>query len=63
MKNYILSQSFNSSNIEDSLWYAMTNTDANDLLLNENIKFGDKVYIIEDKVFKICGNDNQWYDM
>lgn len=62
-KPYILAQSFNRANVQDRLWYAMTSSDANDILANENVLFGDKVYIIEDKAFKICGNDNQWYEM
>lgn len=63
VKNYVLAQSFNRANVQDRIWYAMTSSDINDILANEKVEFGDKVYIIEDKAFKICGNDNQWYDM
>lgn len=63
MDNYILAQSYNRANIQDRLWYVMTAEDLATLLSNEKINFGDKAYIITDKKFYICGNDQQWYEM
>lgn len=61
--DYVLAQSFNRANVQDRLWYAMSSSAANAILVEQKVSFGDKVYIIPDKQFKICGNDNQWYEM
>lgn len=63
MKNYVLAQSFNRANVQDRLWYVMTESDLSTLVSEQKVEFGDKVYIITDAAFKIRGNDNQWYDM
>ena len=49
--------------MQDRLWYCMTDDDKNALAQNENIAFGDKVYIISTKQVFIMGNDGQWYEM
>lgn len=63
MANYVLAQSFNRANVQDRLWYVMDATDLTTLVANENVQFGDKVYIIKTKAVKIMGNDSTWYDM
>lgn len=63
MDNYILATSWNKSNIQDRLWYCMEEADKGAMLLEENISFGDKVYVIKTKKTYICGNDNTWYEM
>ena len=63
MDSYILATSWNKSNIQDRLWYCMEEADKGVMLLEENISFGDKVYVIKTKKTYICGNDNTWYEM
>lgn len=41
----------------------MTDADKTALAQNENIAFGDKVYIISTKKIFIMGNDGKWYEM
>ena len=61
VKPYVRAQSFNGALISDGMWYAMEDSDKDIILANENVIFGDKVYIIKSKAFYVCGNDNQWY--
>ena len=63
MDNYILAQSWAQANVPDRLWYCMTDDDKNALAQNENIIFGDKVYIISTKKIFIMGNDKNWYEI
>ena len=63
MDNYILAQSWARANVQDQLWYCMTDDDKTTLAQNENIAFGDKVYIISTKRVFIMGNDGIWYEM
>lgn len=63
MDNYILAQSWARANVQDRLWYCMTDADKTSLAQNENIAFGDKVYIISTKQIFIMGNDGKWYEM
>ena len=63
MDNYILATSWNKSNIQDHLWYCMEEADKNTMLLEENISFADKVYVIKTTKTYICGNDNTWYEI
>lgn len=62
-KNYVLAQSFNRANIQDRLWYVMDESDLTDLQADENILFGDKVYVIKTKTLYIMGNDGTLYEM
>ena len=57
MDNYVLAQSWARANVQDRLWYCMTDADKTALAQNENIVFGDKVYIISTKQIFIMGND------
>jgi hypothetical protein len=41
----------------------MSESDLDTLKAEQNIKFGDKVYIITEKEFQIMGNDGEWYPM
>lgn len=61
--NYILAESFHRANIQDRLWYVMAEADLDTLESEQEIKFGDKVYIITEKEFQIMGNDGEWYPM
>lgn len=61
--NYVLAQSYNKANVQDRLWYVMTQNDLATLLLKEKVGFGDKAYVITSREFYICGNDQQWYVM
>lgn len=63
MDNYVLAQSWARANVQDRLWYCMTDADKTTLAQNENIAFGDKVYIISTKKIFIMGNDGIWYEM
>lgn len=63
MDNYILAQSQAQANVQDQLWYCMTDADKTVLTQNQNITFGDKVYIISTKQIFIMGNDGKWYEM
>lgn len=63
MSNYILAESFHRANVQDRLWYVMSESDLDTLEAEQNIKFGDKVYIITEKEFQIMGNDGEWYPM
>lgn len=63
MKNYILAQSFNRANMQDSLWYCMDEADKDILTTEEVIVFGDKVWIIKTHTLYIMGNDGIWYEM
>lgn len=63
MDNYVLAQSWARANVPDRLWYCMTDADKSVLAQNENIAFGDKVYIISTKQNFIMGNDGKWYKM
>lgn len=60
---YTLAQTYNRANIQDRLWYVMDTTDLATLKANENIIFGDKVYVIKTKTVYIMGNDNNFYEM
>lgn len=51
MDNYVLAQSWARANVQDRLWYCMTDADKTALAQNENIAFGDKVYIIPQSKF------------
>ena len=51
MDNYVLAQSWARANVQDRLWYCMTDADKTALAQNENIAFGDKVYIITQSKF------------
>lgn len=63
MKNYVLAEAYKRANIADTLYYAMTEDDKNELLKTENCCFGDKVYIIKTGATYILGNDGVWYEM
>lgn len=63
MDNYILAQSWAQANVPDRLWYCMTDDDKIELVKNEGVAFGDKVYIISTKKMFIMGNDGNWYEM
>lgn len=63
MDGYVLAQSWARANVQDRLWYCMTGADKTALAQNENIAFGDKVYIISTKQIFIMGNDGKWYEM
>lgn len=41
----------------------MTDADKTALAQNEEITFGDKVYVISTKQIFIMGNDGKWYEM
>ena len=62
-KNYVLAQSFNTANVQDRIYYAMTEDDKTALKTNEKVIFGDKVYVIATKKVYIMGNDDTWYEM
>lgn len=49
--NYILAESFHRANIQDRLWYVMAEADLDTLESEQEIKFGDKAYIITKKEF------------
>lgn len=61
MPNYVLAQESNRANIPDRLWYAMEETDLEDIAANENIATGDKVYVIKQGKTYIFGEDSEWY--
>ena len=63
MDNYVLAQSWARANVQDRLWYCMTDADKTVLAQNENSAFGDKVYIVSTKQIFIIGNDGIWYEM
>lgn len=63
MSNYIKAQSWSRANIEDSTWYAQTDEDMIAICDNENISFGDKIYVIESKQIYIIGADLSPYEM
>ena len=63
MDNYVLAQSWARANVQDRLWYCMADADKTALAQNENIAFGDKVYVISTKQIFIMGNDGKWYEM
>ena len=64
MKNFIKVESFYRANIENSLWYVMTEDDLKDI---PNPSYGTKAYIITTQKQKIYGayetNGSFWYDM
>lgn len=61
MPNYILAQESNRANIPDALWYAMEETDLEDISNNESLSTGDKVYVIKANKTFIFGEDANWY--
>lgn len=61
MPNYVLAQESNRANIPDRLWYAMEETDLEDIAANENIATGDRVYVIKQGKTYIFGEDSEWY--
>lgn len=61
MPNYVLAQESSRANIPDRLWYAMEETDLEDIAANENIATGDKVYVIKQGKTYIFGEDSEWY--
>lgn len=61
--NYVLAQSFNKANVQDRTWYAMDETDKATLKNEQQIQFGDKVWVIKAQKLYIMGNDNTWYEM
>lgn len=63
MNNYVLAQSWARANVQDRLWYCMAEEDKDTLKEEENMNFGDKVYILASKKVYIMGNDNTWYEM
>ena len=63
MDGYVLAQSWARANVQDRLWYCMKEADKTALTQNENIAFGDKVYVIFTKQIFIMGNDGKWYEM
>lgn len=72
MKNYILANSWDKSNIANNSYYCMNSAAVEELLTNEQLKFGDTVFIIvpgtaaedryKEKMY-IMGNDNTLYPM
>lgn len=64
MDNIVKAESFHRANIEDSLWYVMTEDDLNNI---PRPTFGTKAYILTTKTKKIYGayetNGSFWYDM
>lgn len=64
MANFVKAEAFFRSNIENALWYVMTEEDLKDI---PNPSFGTKAYIITTQKQKIYGayqtNDSFWYDM
>lgn len=63
MADYILASSYGRSDVQDQLWYAMEEVDKTTLASEQNIVFGDKVYVILTKKYYIMGNNNTWYEM
>jgi hypothetical protein len=60
---YILAESFHKANIQDRLWYVMTDEDLDTLMEEQKIAFGDRAYVITTGRYYICGNDATWYTM
>lgn len=64
MKNYVLASLYGHPDvIPDSLWYAMQESDLATLKAEENLKFGDKVYVIKTQKLFVMGNDDTFYEM
>lgn len=61
-KNYVIATAWDRSYIKDRLYYCMDAQALTELEKEQKLEFGDKVYIIKDKLMYIRGNDNQWYE-
>lgn len=60
MANYVLAQSWARANVQDRLWYIEDAEAWEEFMLNEEPKFGDKVYSMFEGKFYIRGSEG-WY--
>lgn len=59
---YALLSSWGRPNMQNREWLAQTEDDKEDILANENVVAGDKVYVIESKARYVLGLDLAWHN-
>lgn len=55
--DYILVESFNRANTQHRLYYAMEESNLQEI----KALFGDRVYVLKEGATYYMGNDNNWY--